>query len=552
MLMKIRRVALAGALVALTTAPVLAEEAVDTLAREDATEAQVDAEIANQNALQAQQDAAQAQDHAAQAQQGVSSVSGGLVALELRVAALEALGLPGSGVSDIDVVCVDDDTVQGAVDLATPGTPLLVTIFGTCGEDVWIKKDDITLQGFASDGTDGIEGEVTIVGARRTKFENMTISGGASGITAYDGAVLRAKDVTVTGTTGTEGYNGYGVGSYQGAVVVLTNVDVSETSGFSVQAGINGMVEIREGSEIVNDSDREDVSAVHAYDRSFVRIRGDVTVLSTTGYGLLLSGSTVRIQEFLGGKPDIASQSTDGEHVAVFIHRGSNARIEDATISATSGRALMIHTGSSASVRRSEISSSNPSETVLVNKGSTVELSNNTITNTSTDIDAWRAAVAVVNDSSVAFFSRTVSSPVPPGNTLTTDGVAVGVIYASHVQQNGKHDTFNGDFDIFGNSSAEFQDAEINGNMEVSHDSWLRLRNQSTSSSTIVTGNIQLWADSLLSFKAPDDGSNKVQIDGNVNCGDEESSVAWNPDRVEIVGGGTPDCSDFNPTPHTH
>ncbi len=89
MLMKIRRVALAGALVALTTAPVLAEEAIDTLAREDAIEAQVDAETANQNALQAQQDAAQAQGNAEQAQQGVSNVSGGLVALEAR---LDALG----------------------------------------------------------------------------------------------------------------------------------------------------------------------------------------------------------------------------------------------------------------------------------------------------------------------------------------------------------------------------------------------------------------------------------------------------------------------------
>lgn len=39
------------ALVALTTAPVLAEEAVDTQAREDAIDAQVDASTANQNAL---------------------------------------------------------------------------------------------------------------------------------------------------------------------------------------------------------------------------------------------------------------------------------------------------------------------------------------------------------------------------------------------------------------------------------------------------------------------------------------------------------------------
>jgi hypothetical protein len=289
--MKIRRVALAGALVALTTAPVLAEEAVDTLAREDAIEAQVDAETANQNALQAQQDAAQAQGNAAQAQQGVNNVSGGLVALEARVAYLESLlSVPGA-IPNPDVHCVSD-TIQDVIDSAIG--PTTITIFGTCVEDVLINKDGITLIGNRVSREDGIEGEVTVVGAMRTKIEDMTISGGVSGITAYDGAVLRAENLTVKETTGTAGYNGYGVGSYQGAVVVLTDVDVSDTSGYSVQAGINGMVEIREGSEILNDSVRRDVSAVHAFDSSFVRIRGDVTVLSTTGYGLLLSGSAAR------------------------------------------------------------------------------------------------------------------------------------------------------------------------------------------------------------------------------------------------------------------
>jgi hypothetical protein len=534
--MKIRRVALAGALVALTTAPVLAEEAVDTLAREDAIEAQVDAETANQNALQAQQDAAQAQGNAAQAQQGVSDVAGELHGLAARVAALEAAlaGLPPPPTmpdTDIDCSVVGGETiadVQYAIDNAVG--PTTITITGTCIGDLMIKRDDITLQGDDLLGTDGIQGRVFIEGARRTVFSNMTISGGASGITAYDGAVLRAKNVTVTGTTAPYGH---GIGSYLGAVVVLTDVDVDVNAGTGVETSNNGTVDIREGSEINNSDIGNDGFAVGAYNGSFVRISGDVAVHSTDGYGVFVSGSAVRIQKDSSGNPSITSVND----TAVFIHRGSNARIEDATIDSTNARALMIHSGSSASVRRTTISSGYSVETVLVVKGSTIELSDNTISNDTSPGDGTGSgtAVQVVNDSSIAFNSTGV------GNTLTTGGTAVGVNFASHVQQNGDHDTFNGQIDIFGNSSAEFRDAAINGNMFASQDSWLRLRNGTTSSRTIVTGNIEVEADSLLSFKIPSGGP-LVQVTGFVNCIDGESSVAGDS-KAAVAGGLT--CTGF-------
>jgi len=116
-------------LVALTALPAFAEEAVDLEARAEAADAQAAA--------------AQAKGNAAQAQQGISNVAGGLVALEARVAALEA-ALAASGlppISSITVDCAASESIQDAVDLATPGTPLTITVFGTCIETVTITDD---------------------------------------------------------------------------------------------------------------------------------------------------------------------------------------------------------------------------------------------------------------------------------------------------------------------------------------------------------------------------------------------------------------------------
>ena len=239
------------------------------------------------------------------------------------------------------------------------------------------------------------------------------------------------------------------------------------------------------------------------------------------GFGVQVAESRVRIGKRNGVVPSI----TGNTDTAVFILNGSNARIDDATITSLTERALFIHRGSNGVVRRSTITSDSV-ETVLVNKGSAAEFSDNTISNT-----ASGTALQVANGSSVSFRSNE-----SPGNTLTaTGGIAVGVAFGSHMQQNGAHDTFNGNIDIFGGSVAEFRDAEINGNIEAAQNSWLRLRNQTTTdtaATTTVNGDIGIFQDSTLSFKTEDI---LVQVNGSATCFDGESSVAGN------VVGGIPD-----------
>ena len=46
----------------------------------------------------------------------------------------------------LTVVC-PADSIQAAVDQAVPGTPLTITVTGTCTEEVVITTDDVTVQG---------------------------------------------------------------------------------------------------------------------------------------------------------------------------------------------------------------------------------------------------------------------------------------------------------------------------------------------------------------------------------------------------------------------
>ena len=204
--------------------------------------------------------------------------------------------------------------LQNAIDSAVG--PTTITFVGPCVGDLLITQDDITLQGQAQ--SDAIVGEVSIEGARRTRFSNMTIRDGANGITAYDGAVLRAQDVIVTSA------DGYGVGSFNGAAVFLTDVDIDGNDSHGVLIFNQAMVDIREGSNISGNGG----DGVSLNNGSLARIRG-ATVQNNVGHGVQAFGSRVRIRQRAGFDP-VLSGSTE---MVVKIAEGSSCRISDATIS---------------------------------------------------------------------------------------------------------------------------------------------------------------------------------------------------------------------------
>jgi hypothetical protein len=72
------------------------------------------------------------------------------------------------------------DSIQAAVDRAEPGTPLTITVGGTCTEEVVITTDDVTVQG-NNIINDQVIGGFTITGAHRVTIKSLTIRDGTTG-----------------------------------------------------------------------------------------------------------------------------------------------------------------------------------------------------------------------------------------------------------------------------------------------------------------------------------------------------------------------------------
>src|SRR5262249_29917972 len=83
------------------------------------------------------------------------------------------------------------DSIQSAIDSGFDE----ITVNGICNENVFIRLDDITIQGGGS-GT--IEGQVWIDGARRITIQDLKITGGPEhGIVAVNGATVTGKNLVI-------------------------------------------------------------------------------------------------------------------------------------------------------------------------------------------------------------------------------------------------------------------------------------------------------------------------------------------------------------------
>ncbi len=102
----------------------------------------------------------------------------------------------------LTVVC--PDSIQDAVDQAVPGTPLAISVDGTCTEEVVITADDVTVQGNSI--ADEVVGGFTITGAQRVTIKSLTIRDGTTGypvgVFASRGASVVLDDIFVSGQGG--------------------------------------------------------------------------------------------------------------------------------------------------------------------------------------------------------------------------------------------------------------------------------------------------------------------------------------------------------------
>ena len=96
------------------------------------------------------------------------------------------------------------DSIQDAVDEAEAGTPLTITVNGTCTEEVVITTNDVTVQGNSI--ADEVVGGFTVTGAQRVSIKHLTIRDGTTsypvGVFASRGAAVVLDDLFISGQSG--------------------------------------------------------------------------------------------------------------------------------------------------------------------------------------------------------------------------------------------------------------------------------------------------------------------------------------------------------------
>ncbi len=176
------------------------------------------------------------------------------------------------------------DTISAALAAATPGGALVITVNGTCTENVSITKDDVTLSG---GGTGAINGEILIDAARRAVIDGLTVIG----------TVLAQRNATVTVQTSTIENNAYsGIDVTEGAFAFIDNNTIRGNLGCGVAARSGATVRLRNNIVESAQGDVNICSTIGIYLQASARLAGGNTVTNTGGgYALALDhGSTFR------------------------------------------------------------------------------------------------------------------------------------------------------------------------------------------------------------------------------------------------------------------
>lgn len=200
-------------------------------------------------------------------------------------------GPPGvtPGPAERTVDCSAGETVSGALAQTSAAPSVTITIRGTCAESIFLRRDNVTLQGampadgLSAPGPGGVV--LSLNGAQRTQLRNMKITGGSSGIWAVEGARFSTFNLSVHGFSNT-------------GILVGTN-SVANLSNTTVTGGKGG-VDVGEGATATINGGT--ISGARFFN---VHARGGASV--SLGGGALVTGSG-----FHGAQADTGGSITVG------------------------------------------------------------------------------------------------------------------------------------------------------------------------------------------------------------------------------------------------
>ncbi len=114
-----------------------------------------------------------------------------------------------------------------------PSVAAVLTIKGTCTEDITLGFDDVTLKGDPVDGGT-ISGTITIKGARRVVIDDLTVTGPGDGIVGIDNAAFTVRNSDISNNSATAGSEGSGIVVVKSSSANITGSTISSNAGKGV------------------------------------------------------------------------------------------------------------------------------------------------------------------------------------------------------------------------------------------------------------------------------------------------------------------------------
>jgi hypothetical protein len=229
------------------------------------------------------------------------------------------------------------ESIQAAIDAATPGGALIITVNGICNENILIEREEVRLQNGTGGGVTGVVAgvpSIEIRGASGAVIDGLTVSGGlGDGISARANAAVTVRNSTI------ESHAGNGVDAGNGGFALIDNNTIRFNGACEIIAFDAGMARVRNNTIVSNNPDPFDCSAVGVFGAR-MRLDGGNSVTNTTATGTAIGvfqDGTLRQgtpHDTVSGLVGVTSHSfADFRDVAitgdVFLSQNSNLRIRD-------------------------------------------------------------------------------------------------------------------------------------------------------------------------------------------------------------------------------
>jgi hypothetical protein len=281
--------------------------------------------------------------------------------------------LEAANIAEIKVKCDKGDSVQSALDSLTG--PAIITVTGTCQENLVIKNDDITLQGGTYDAPDSERGTIVVQGARRVAITGVTVRGGLIGVEAYQGASLTLENSLIK-----ENYR-CGVLALFGSSLRVDSCEIKDNNEQGVVVSDNSALSLTNCT--IEDNHMAGVlvwSASNArIGRSWESVLGPNQIKNNGGVGVNVNS---------GAFAWIIGNTLEGNHAKGVNIDGASAQVNDNIIAKNFQEGIAVQNSGSAIIGPDTLHQAGPNtieenqwEGINISNGGSACISSNTIQN---------------------------------------------------------------------------------------------------------------------------------------------------------------------------